>query len=222
MRRNFAAAVSAILAATGAAWAQEPIVASAPIAAPTTLPSGALFISPMGQPFRASVEEPAAPILAWMRAADTDGDGRVSAAEFVNQGVAFFTEILDANHDGRATSSESTALWRDQAPEMLSGEGPVRRSPPRAPPRPEPTQGGRVPVAVPTPFREREPPAAMARFGITNDREPVMSCDVDLNRRVTEEEFRACAERRFASLDANGDGFFEIAESERARAMAAR
>jgi hypothetical protein len=57
-------------------------------------------------------------------------------------------------------------------------------------------------------------------FGITNDAEPVMSCDLDLSRRVTREEFEACAVRRFEALDTNGDGFFEIAESERARALA--
>jgi hypothetical protein len=47
-----------------------------------------------------------------------------------------------------------------------------------------------------------------------------MSCDLDLSRRVTLVEFEACAGRRFDVLDTNHDGFFEIAESERASAFA--
>jgi hypothetical protein len=223
MRLVFATAIAVVCSVVGsAAQDAQPPDAIAPIHAPGRLPAGALFISPMGQPFRATAEQPAPPILAWKQAADTNNDGKLSPEEFIAQGVVFFTEVLDANRDGLATSSESTTLWRSEAPEMLTGEAPVVRPPPRERRRPEPRNDGRVPVPVANPFSEREPPSAMQRFGITNDREPVMSCDVDLNRRVTEEEFRACAERRFAALDANGDGFFEIAESERARTLAAR
>lgn len=211
-----------VLATTSlAAVAQEPGPPVAPPGeVPRALPSGALFIAPMGQPFRASSEHPGAPILAWFRAADSDADNKLARAEFVAQSMAFFADVLDANDDQLATSSESTRLWRDQAPEMLTGEGPVVRVAPRERRRPEPRTDGRVPVPVPNPLNTREPPTPMERFAITNDREPVMSCDVDINRRVTEEEFRACAERRFAALDANDDGFFEIVESERARALA--
>jgi len=46
-----------------------------------------------------------------------------------------------------------------------------------------------------------------------------MSCDADMSRRVTHEEFEACAGRRFASLDANGDGVFTLDESPRAAAL---
>jgi hypothetical protein len=196
--------------------------AIAPIPAPEALPAGALFISPMGQPFRATSEQPAPPILVWVGAVDANNDAKLSSEEFIAQGMTFFTEVLDANHDRLATSSESTTLWRSEAPEMLTGEGSVRRPPPRERRRPEPRNDGRIPVPVANPFSDREPPTAMERFGITNDREPVMSCDVDLNRRVTEDEFRACAERRFGVLDANHDGFFEISESERAHALASR
>ena len=49
--------------------------------------------------------------------------------------------------------------------------------------------------------------------------EPVMSCDRDFSRRIDAAEFQACAERRFVALDINRDGYFELHESERARAM---
>lgn len=208
----------ALSAVSFAAAAQDPGVL--PEGVPRALPRGALFITPMGQPFRATTELPGPPILAWVHAADADGDGKIARAEFVGQGMAFFADVLDANDDSLATSSESTALWRNEAPEMLTGEAPAVQTPPRERRRLEPRNDGRVPIPVANARIVREQPTPMARFAITNDREPVMSCDGDINRRVTEEEFRACAERRFDLLDANDDGFFEIAESERARSLA--
>jgi hypothetical protein len=208
----------------GGAFAQEAVtLPTAPIEAPITLPRGALFISPMGQPVRAAANEEAeAPILTWFADADADSDAKLSGVEFIDQSMRFFA-ALDANHDGQATSSESTTLWRSEAPEMLTGEGARPAPQPRRRRRTEPTgNDNRIAIPSPGPLLHREPRSAMERFGITNDREPVMSCDVDLSRRVTEDEFRACAERRFAALDANRDGFFEIAESERAQALAAR
>jgi hypothetical protein len=56
-------------------------------------------------------------------------------------------------------------------------------------------------------------PHGAQAFGLLNDIEPVMSADVDLNRRVTPEEFHAAAERRFAKLDLNGDGYFVASET---------
>jgi hypothetical protein len=45
------------------------------------------------------------------------------------------------------------------------------------------------------------------------DIEPVMSCDADLSRRVTVDEFNACITARFRELDSNQDGFFQRAEA---------
>jgi hypothetical protein len=191
---------------------------------PSQLVRGPLFISPMGQPFRGAGEHPTPPILTWFADADADADSKLSREEFINQGVRFFHESLDSNHDGQATSWESTRLWRAEAPEMLAGERATPRPrPPQTRDRNEPTRGG---GGDPSPSSERRPrtpqapPTGARAFGITNDAEPVMSCDLDLSRRVTLEEFQACAGRRFDALDANGDSFFEIEESERAAAFA--
>lgn len=58
--------------------------------------------------------------------ADADQDGALSPAEFEADARAYFARV-DANGDGSATSVESTALWRREAPEALAGaaSGPV-------------------------------------------------------------------------------------------------
>jgi hypothetical protein len=173
---------------------------------------GPLFVSPMGEPFRSA--EGAAPILVWFAAADADHDGKLDRAEFLAQARTFFS-VLDANHDGAATSFESTGLYRAQAPEVLS----TRMAPL---PQPRPPRSGlagaqNAPRRGPSPIEMR---SGAALYGLLDAVEPVMSCDADLSRRVTLEEFEACAARRFALLDTDGDGLFALADSERAMAFA--
>lgn len=186
----------------------------------------ALFISPMGEPFRAT-DIGQHGIDLWFAAADTDHDGKISRAEFVAEAMGFFV-ALDANKDGAATSMESTSLWERQAPEVL---GMIDMSPPAlaADPNADHDAGSQhhdnaahrgttyqnegsqlAPDREPgihhtIPFDNRTGPA---RYGILNDAEPVMSCDANFDRRVTREEFQACADRRFTQIDLNGDGFF--------------
>lgn len=172
---------------------------------------GPLFVSPMGEPFRSA--EGATPIQVWFATADADDDGKLSRAEFAAHAQAFFTGALDANHDGRATSVESTALYRTQAPEVLSTR--TAPLPSRRPPNSGMAGVGHAP--------ERERPlerSGAALYGLLDAVEPVMSCDADLSRLVTSQEFDACALRRFALLDTDGDGFFALADSERAMAFA--
>jgi hypothetical protein len=209
MRGVAALMIVAALTAGGAAWAQT---------------RGPLFVSPMGEPFRAG-QDGAAPIQVWFAAADADHDGKLSRAEFIADAQRFFA-VVDANHDGAATSVESTALYREQASEIFTPMAPLR--PTRA--QAERGEGGVVypdegtPPGQSTRRRTHENVDARtgaARYGLLEAAEPVMSCDTDMSRRVTPEEFQACAERRFAELDADGDGFFAIADSRRAEAFAA-
>lgn len=173
---------------------------------------GPLFVSPMGEPFRS--QDGAAPIRVWFATVDADGDGKLSRDEFVAQAQAFFA-VLDANRDGAATSFESTALYREQAPEVLSTR--MAALPTRRPP------DGGMAGARDGPRRERSPlemRSGAALYGLLDAVEPVMSCDADLSRRVTAQEFEACALRRFALLDTDGDGLFVIEDSPRAMAFA--
>lgn len=172
-----------------------------------------LFMSPMGEPYRA---ESGPSIVAWLAAADTDQDERLSRAEFVERANAFFARVLDANQDGGVTSAESTTFWRLRAPEVLA-------PPPRqaAAPRAGPSLGIASNAGTTRRRQERDPPRrGAAVYGILFEAEPVMSCDADLSRRVTAEEFLACANRRFEQIDVDGDGYFTIAESARAAELA--
>lgn len=51
-----------------------------------------------------------------------------------------------------------------------------------------------------------------ARFGLLAIPEPVTGADADMNRNITPDEFAASAKRRFAMLDADGDGVLDRAE----------
>lgn len=229
MRMFFAAAMLAA-APVYAAFAQE---GPPPGEAPMMMQRGMLFVSPMGEPFRTTSENPAPPIHAWFAAADTDNSGGLSRDEFVGQAARFF-RTLDTNADGNATSSESTTLWREHAPEMLAGEMSAARGPGGGAMMRRGGGGGGPPGGSPgggTPpgggrgggprggegMEARE--AGAVRFGLLNDAEPVMACDMDFSRRVTRDEFEVCASRRFDLLDANHDGVFALAESERAQRL---
>lgn len=170
---------------------------------------GSLFIAPWGEPVRGAEGE--ASVHAWFRAADANQDAALSLEEFLTPADRFFG-ILDRNRDGRVTAMESTALFRATAPDMFA---PVRRSSGRAIRRPD-AEGSALRPEHERIRREPETPSGAGRFALTGEIEPVMSCDADVSRWVTREEFAACVTRRFRHLDANGDGAFALAESPRA------
>lgn len=223
MKSSRALAVAAIASLTFAALAQ----AQTPPPRRDGPPPGALFVSPMGQPFRAAPESHRAPILLWLAQADADHDERISRDEFVADAMTFFMGTLDANRDGGATSVESTELWRTQAPEMLSRRTEPARvaAPQEQRGRPRGARGGgtigvdRGERRAPPPGADGPPPERRAQIMLGDDVEPVMSCDRDFSRRIDRAEFEACAVRRFTALDINNDGFFSLFESERAREM---
>lgn len=188
---------------------------------PPELRPGAVFVSPMGQPFRAEPDSRRAPVQLWLTHADADGDERISRDEFVNEAMMFFANVLDANHDRGVTSVESTALWREQAPEMLSARtAPVLTSNSAMPPNEVGPRGPRGGDRRGQPPGGGPPPGAgRALITLGAEIEPVMSCDRDFSRRIDATEFEHCAARRFMELDVNGDGYFTLYESERAREM---
>lgn len=191
-------------------WVLAAALALGPAAA-AAQEASALFIAPLGQPYRA--ETTAAAMQTWFSAADADQDGKLTEQEFVAHAMLFHP-MLDRSRDGVVTSAESSAMFRATAPEMYAPLPPLR--------------GGQatmrqVPGAMLQP-RERANedtrPRGAARFGLLTEVEPVMSCDVDMSRWVSGDEYRACAERRFRLLDSNTDGLFDLAESPRAAELA--
>ncbi|HVV32719.1 MAG TPA: hypothetical protein VHC73_05770 [Vitreimonas sp.] len=184
---------------------------------------GALFIAPMGQPFRASGDETG--VQKWFAEADTDHDGKISLAEFVADADAFLPHV-DSNGDGVITSTESDSLWREQAPEVISND--VSYDAPLDPNTPigagehhhtsHPSSGGASwgGLVSAEGGRTHGPggprPIGAQAFGLLGDPEPIMACDTNFDRRIEKTEFEQCAARRFVELDTNHDGFFTTDE----------
>ncbi|MFT3729376.1 MAG: EF-hand domain-containing protein [Terricaulis sp.] len=178
-----------------------------------------LFMSPMGQPFRASATETGE--QKWFAQADADHDGKISLAEFVADADAALAHA-DANGDGSVTSAESTALWRAEAPEVLDEN--VSYAPPLDPNAVQDASrsghhtssssssntGANGALVTPRVTRRQGGPRPVGAqaFGLLGDAEPIMSCDTNFDRRIEKTEFEQCAARRFVELDANRDGFF--------------
>lgn len=164
--------------------------------APYCAPQGArpVFLSPMGEPFRVAAGQPY-PSATWVAAADSDGDGHVSRAEFVADASRFF-KAIDLDHDGRITPEEVIAYERDVAPEIaLYG----------------PRQRDYVERAGKARAGESGYGGAMGagRYSWLNIPQPVSSGDTDFNRVVDETEYTQAASRRFDTL-AQGAGMLSL------------
>ena len=179
------------------------LTAGAALAEPTApnAPAGpGLFISPSGEPFRG-----ASGLADWFAQADRDGDTLLTLAEFRLDAENHFRR-LDSDGDGRIDGFENQAYERDVVPEItrlrLPGEGAGGASDRSAPERPKGPWFGR---AAPS---DRQ---GAARYGLLNIPQPVRNADSDLSGRVTWEEWGQAAERRFQTLDADGDGVLTLA-----------
>jgi len=188
-------------------------LAAAGASAAADRPEGRLFITPMGEPFR-STDPAVPPIQVWLNEKDTDHDGKLSQAEYLADATAFFARI-DANHDGVLTSLESNYFWETYEPEILtewsnnSGFEGVRRS--NDGDNQDQTDASRDQARHQREMDQRLRGAAL--YGLINVLEPIMSCDVNFDRRVTQDEYMACATQRFAQIDTNHDGFFALSEA---------
>lgn len=123
----------------------------------------------------------------WFDEADTNHDGRLDPAEFLADAQRWFT-TMDSNHDGSVTPDELTQLRLKLTPPT------VRTARDTAIERTDERRRGRGWFAgEPTRIAADRP-------------DPVMSADLNLDNRVTWEEFKAQSERTFAGLDRNRDG----------------
>ena len=176
-----------------------------------------VFISPAGKPYRAGPNEPY-PVGAWFAAADADHDGKLTLAEFRADTLAFFRE-LDTNHDGVIDGFEAQDYEQKVAPEILprvaglaAGEGmdlslgKDRGS--RNGPDIGAMNGGRGGEA-----RAGDRVAQGAGlFGLLNEPQPVASTDARFDGKITPDDFRAAADRRFAALDKKKLGYLSLVD----------
>ncbi len=155
-----------------------------------------IFLSPMGEPFRARANDPY-PSALWFAQADTDHDGKLTLGEMLADANKFFTR-LDSDHSGEITPTENRAYEDQIAPEIRS-------------------QVGREadPVDVPKQVKRKKGaiimPEGAGRWSSLPIPQPVISADSDMNRGVTRAEFRAAAAERFARLDTAGHGYLTLA-----------
>ncbi len=195
---------------------------------------GQLFISPMGEPFRASLKPGAAQGL-WFAGADTDSDGRITPAEFQHDATRVFA-VLDRGRDGEIDPTDIAYYENVLVPEIRvasggrgprsdgigNGDGQGRGGRDRGGGRPGGGNGtggqgmqlgsgkGTNGTAV---LHER---LGAARFGFFDLPEPVVSADANLNRGIDPGEFAKAAATRFAALDKNHDGALTRGELPRA------
>jgi hypothetical protein len=156
-----------------------------------------LFLSPMGEPFRAGVGQPY-PSGLWFAAADRNSDGFVDRVELIADARRFFAR-LDRDRDGRLTPDEVIAYERDIAPEI--GIYAARRA--------------AMPIMRPRKLKSGESgywePMGAGQFAWLNIPQPVSGADADIDRVVTAQEFAEAAARRFDMLDKDGSGALRLA-----------
>lgn len=133
-----------------------------------------LFISPMGEPFRAGPDDPY-PVDRWFAQADKDHDGRLTQAEVVADADRFFA-VLDEDKDGEIIPGEVIRYERDIAPEIRLYERKTMDRKAIKKLKDAPAYGE---------------PIGAGRWSFTNIPQPVVAADTDFNRGVTLAEFRA-------------------------------
>ena len=177
-------------------------VAAAPASA-----KDAVYMSLMGEPYwtnSAGVH----PFEQWLKMADLDEDGAVSTIEFVNDADAFFAS-LDLDGD-KIIDGDEMAKYEQLAPGRTRAAGGGAVMPSSARPKPKsstPTEQGQVAIVTggDSPSATRIHPGG-GRINFAEVPQPVAMADANLDRRVTVEEFRRTAARRFGNYDVDKDG----------------
>ncbi len=171
---------------------------------------GSIYVSVMGEPFRAEGGVDA--FERWFKQADLDGDGAISRLELVRD-ADFFFEQLDVDGDLLINADEIERYERVVAPPALRAIGSdvgnyarvQRQSGPRG------ASGRKEDISVVV------APNAQSASRIEGDGsrlpifsgnipQPVAMADSNLDRRITPVEFREAANRRFARYDRDNDG----------------
>ena len=184
------------------------IMASASsLAASPAWGKGSVYLSLMGEPFRAN-ESGQDPFDQWFRQADRDGDGTISRLELIGDAEAFFA-VLDPNAD-QVIDADEMGDYENLAPSRtrVAGGGAPELSSSRPKPKSSaPVDKGQVPIVADgsAPSATRIHPSN-ARINFSAVPQPVAMADLNLDRRVTLDEFRKTAGKRFTNYDVDQDG----------------
>jgi hypothetical protein len=195
----------------------------------------ALFLSPLGEPFRGQ-ETRGAGLDAWFAQANRDRNGWLSVQEMQDDAARFFV-TLDTGQDHEIDPDDIRRYENEIAPEIRMGFAADMGN------RPDRVDGfeargggghggggghrgggsggrggggggdsGETAHVRSTPAAALEGLQGAGRFGLLNIPEPVMAADADLNRGVSLPEFQKAATARFVLLDTNRDGKLSLAE----------
>lgn len=188
---------------------------------------GAVYLSPMGEPFVAPAG--ASAIALWLAVADLDRSGTVSLAELTADGERFFKR-LDTDGDGRIGGYEMTRYEEEIAPASLRAAAGARPVASESADRSEKALGDFSGRANPRRGRAGLPGGMTGpqlslqsqwqidqSGGLRSIPQPVAMTDADMSGSVTPEEFARAAARRFTMLDADKNGLLDSAELSGAR-----
>ena len=165
-----------------------------------------IYLSLMGEPFRKSSSgEP--PFDQWFKLADADGDGAISRVEFRTDAQAFF-KTLDTNND-QVIDGDEMAVYEQLAPGRTRAAGGGAKELSSARPQSKssaPVQKGEVAIvadgSAPSATRIH---AGGGPIDFSSVPQPVAMADLNLDRRVTLEEFMKTAGKRFTNYDTDQD-----------------
>lgn len=182
-------------------------LAAQPGSARTIFSKSNVYLSLMGEPFRTN-EAGEAPFDQWFKLADQDSDGGISRLEFRKDAEAFFA-ALDANGD-KVIDGDEMAQYENLAPSrtrVAGGGGPEKSSSRPQAKSSAPVDKGQVALVTTgdAPSASRIHPGD-SRINYSEVPQPVAMADLNIDRRVTLEEFTKTATRRFANYDVDQDG----------------
>lgn len=177
-----------------------------------------LFISPFGEAF---LGEPGGvwPSADWFAGVDGDRDGAVTFEEFAADGQRFFA-TLDTDHDGRLNQDELTAYEQYLRRFSLGGHGGGGGG--GRPPAPGGLALGPDTATLGLAGQDQDMRRRAARSrpvsygviaesGFFNLPQPVKSADVNIDQRVSADEWAQATLRWFHSLDTDRDGKLTLA-----------
>lgn len=167
----------------------------------------AVYMSLMGEPYWTN-EAGEHPFDQWMKMADQDGDGAISSVEFQADADAFFAS-LDTNDD-KIIDGDEMAAYEQLAPGRTRAAGGGAKMPSSARRKPTPSspvEPGQIALVTggDAPSATRIHPGG-GRINFSEVPQPVAMADANLDRRVTVDEFRKTAVRRFSNYDTDKDG----------------
>jgi hypothetical protein len=219
--------LSAMFSAAASQAGPAPVYSAPAPAAAKPANRNALFVSPMGEPFRGQANR-AAGLETWFVQADTDGNRALSASEMQSDAARFFA-ILDRTKDREIDPDDINHYEIALVPEIrMMGAG-----------RPERVRYTRVPDGSTTVdhgtgggglagsqaadrnsgitgrVKKSAPDQGLKGagwLGLLNIPQPITSADANFNRGVSESEFLKAASTRFVLLDTDRNGTLSLGE----------